>query len=55
MPSVTIRWGSNSIEEKERSVTTADFKTQAEVDAYLAGIDDMDGWADYEVMEEEDA
>lgn len=54
MFSVTIRWGSNSIPEKERYIQTIEFQTQAELDAYLQGVDDMDGWADYEVVEDED-
>jgi len=54
MPSITIRWGSNLIEEKERPVCTAEFKTQAELVAYLEGVDDSSGWMDYEVVEEED-
>jgi len=54
MFSVTIMWGSNSIPEEERFVCTAEFRTQAELDAYLQGIDDMDGWAGYTIIEDED-
>jgi hypothetical protein len=53
MFSVTIRWGKYGPED-ERLVTTAEFKTQAELVAYMEGIDDMDGWADYNVIEDED-
>ena len=52
MFSVTIRWG-KYVPKDERLVTTEEFQTQAEVDAYLLGIDDMDGWADYEVIEDD--
>jgi len=54
MVSVKIRWGSNSIPEKERFVQTVEFQTQAELDAYLQGVDDMFGWADYNIIEDED-
>ena len=54
MPSVTIRWGSNAIQENERPVCLAEFNTQVELDAYLEGVDDASGWMDYEIMEDEE-
>lgn len=54
MRSVIIMWGSNSIPEKERFVQTVEFQTQEELDAYLQGVDDMDGWMDYTIIEDEE-
>jgi hypothetical protein len=48
MHSVTIDWGT----DKEVR-TTKKFNTQAELDAYMEGIDDMIGWYRYEVVEED--
>lgn len=53
MPSVTIKWG-KFFPEEERPVTIAEFETQAELDAYMEGIDDMDGWMDYTIIEDEE-
>ncbi|MHA2063245.1 MAG: hypothetical protein ACXABY_02570 [Candidatus Thorarchaeota archaeon] len=55
MPSITIRWGAYPIsEEDERPVDTIEFDTQVELDAYMKGVNDMDGWAGYTIMEDED-
>jgi len=52
MPSVTIRWGSTALADEEPT-NTISFPTQAELDAYLKGVNDMDGWLYYEVLEED--
>ena len=52
--SVSIRWGSNTIPENERPICQYVFKTQAELDAYLQGVDDGNGWMDYEIIEDEE-
>ena len=54
MKTVTIMWGGSSIPEEKRFVQTVEYQTQAELDAYLQGVDDMDGWADYTIIEDED-
>jgi len=53
MFSVTIEWGKYT-PKHERFITTVEFGTQAELDAYLQGVDDMDGWLDYTIIEDEE-
>jgi len=48
---IAIRWGAYGAKEN-RPVTTREFDTIAEVNAYIQGIDDMDGWYDYEIVDE---
>ena len=59
MPIVKIRWGSEQTQEEiyedEKDCQEYAFATQAEADAFLYGVSEMDGWTDYEVLEDEDA
>lgn len=41
-PSITILWGQSPEEDDEPK--TYEFDTQAELDAFLLGIAEMDGW-----------
>jgi len=47
---VHIGWG----EMPEDGFTTGEYRfdTQAELDAFMLGISEMDGWNDYEVFEQ---
>jgi len=47
MSEVTIIWGTEQEEEK-----TYTFKTQKELDAFLLGIAECDGWWKYAIREE---
>jgi len=47
-----IRWGSDSSDDQEPSVYS--YATQAELDAFLEGVDAANGWLDYELIEEEE-
>jgi hypothetical protein len=51
---VRIRWGSESTREDMGNVTsTYAFDTDAELSAFLKGVDEACGWMDYEVVEDE--
>lgn len=43
-----------AIENGDGRVVKREFNTKEEADAYLLGIDDMDGWLAYETIEEDD-
>lgn len=43
--SVTIKWGRSF-----HSTNTYEFATQAELDAFLKGAEEAEGWDGYEVM-----
>lgn len=51
--SVSILWGQNP-ELDEREPQTYSFGTEAELDAFLEGVDAMDGWMDYQIVEEDE-
>lgn len=46
---ITIRWGMNSSKQKP---TTYEFATQAELTAFMLGVEECHGWREYEVIEE---
>lgn len=50
MPNITILWG--QCPEPHQEPITYEFKTQAELDAFCHGVDEMDGWLGYEIIEE---
>ena len=43
---VCILWGTNQEVEK-----TYSFQSQAELKAFMKGVDEMDGWLKYEIKE----
>ena len=45
---VSIGWGGT---EQPLWFTTHSFDTQAELDAYLMGVHDCDGWMDYKIVD----
>lgn len=47
--SVSILWGSTH--EPDDEPVTYTFETSAELDAFLFGVQEMDGWMDYEIVE----
>jgi hypothetical protein len=49
MPTVRVLWGKYDKQEQEYA-----FATQAEADAFLLGVAEMEGWEAYEVLEGED-
>ena len=55
MPSVKIRWGGiNTREEvynEDHPYDEYEFETEAEVNAFLQGVDAMDGWTDWEQVD----
>jgi hypothetical protein len=48
---VKIIWGSDSGNSKPCSYS---FNTEAELEAFLLGVDESNGWMDYEVLEADD-
>jgi hypothetical protein len=48
-----IRWGTDS--EARETLCEYKFKTQAELEAFLRGVDEASGWSDYELVEEKKA
>ena len=48
--SITIMWGESP--EADQDPVTYTFGSQAELDAFLKGIEEMDGWAGWHVIEE---
>lgn len=55
---VTIRWGSESTQEdmyeqQGNEPSEYCFATEAELNAFLLGVDEMDGWMGYTVVEDE--
>ena len=52
--SVTIRWGSReTILENQDAKSVYRFKTQAELDAFMAGVEAGTLWDDYSVIKED--
>ena len=52
---VTILWGGaplNNAFEPDQKPVNYYFDTEEEVVAFLRGIDEMDGWMDYEIIED---
>jgi hypothetical protein len=50
MPNITILWG--QCPEPHQEPITYKFETQAELDAFCLGVNEMDGWLGYEEIEE---
>jgi hypothetical protein len=48
MPNITILWG--QCPEPHQEPITYEYKTQAELDAFCHGVDEMDGWLGYEII-----
>ena len=52
-----IRFGSRGVRDeiysKENPYHEFTFETEGEVAAFFKGVDEMDGWADYEVVEDD--
>lgn len=48
---ICILWG-EAPEDKDKP-TTYSFKTKAELDAFLLGISEMDGWQGYDIVSED--
>lgn len=51
MPKVTILWG--GAPEPGDKAKTYEFETQAELDAFMKGVEEMDGWMGWEYAEED--
>lgn len=49
MINVYVMWGESP--EDDSTPSTYTFATQAEVDAFLLGVAEMDGWLGYEVLD----
>ncbi len=47
---ITIRWGMVSSEQESETYT---FDTAEELTAFMLGVDAMEGWIEYEVIENE--
>ena len=57
MKQVTIIWGTEAVkgvDEPEENYTkkTYEFETQTELNALLKGVDEGNGWLEYEVIDE---
>ena len=52
MPSVTIAWGNSSTRESNDTRQTYEFETLAELNAFLLGISESEGWDDWEQIDE---
>jgi len=50
MPKITILWGETP--EDGQEAITYKFKTKAELEAFKLGRDEMNGWYDWEEVEE---
>ena len=50
---VEIRWGSEGVCETDDTFSY-DFSTDAELTAFLLGVDEASGWLDYTVVEAEE-
>lgn len=49
--SVKIRWGSETYREEADSVSEYEFDSQQELDAFLLGVEEANGYLDYEIVE----
>jgi len=53
--SIMIRWGTKQTRNDNIGcASTYSFKTEAEFDAFMQGVEEACGWLEYEVVEEED-
>ena len=55
---VRIGWGEDFDEEKpldDQNVATYEFETLREMEAFLLGVDEGNGWLEYEVISIEEA
>lgn len=50
---VKINWGSTSFGDEQ--MKTYDFDTEKEMDAFLFGVDESNGWLSYDIVEEKAA
>tara|TARA_R110002050_G_scaffold68771_2_gene149019 strand:+ start:585 stop:788 length:204 start_codon:yes stop_codon:yes gene_type:complete len=50
MPKITILWGETP--EDGQKAKTYTFKTKAELEAFKFGVSEMNGWYDWEEVEE---
>jgi len=50
MNTVTIQWGTVASREGNPP-KTYEFNTQAELNAFLFGISEMDGWMEYQIVD----
>jgi len=46
VPSVTIAWGERNY-QNDNPITTFRFNTEKELDAFLQGVNEANGWLDY--------
>ena len=55
MPNVKIQWGGAACKEdlynENHPYDEYEFDTEAEVNAFLQGVDAMDGWLDWEQID----
>lgn len=56
MSAITVKvlWGFMDIGNDHEQPATYSFKTQAEADAFLFGVDESNGWLCYEVVEDDE-
>lgn len=47
---ITILWG-QCPQDGDKAVTYK-FKTKGELDAFMLGVDEMDGWMGYDIVDE---
>ena len=50
-PSVTIAWGERNL-QNDNPIRTFRFNTEKELDAFLQGVNECDGWWDYATIGE---
>jgi hypothetical protein len=57
MEKVSIMWGSQSHRRRHENdeAHEYEFATKAEVNAFLKGVDESNGYMDYEIVEDEEA
>ena len=49
-----IRWGSEMTREDNEGVSSSySFETNAELEAFMRGVEEAIGWSDYELVEDE--
>jgi hypothetical protein len=49
--SITIHWG-QPMSREENPPVTYEFDTKKELEAFMLGVDEMDGWMEYVIIEE---
>jgi hypothetical protein len=50
--SIRIQWGSVSSHGEDNKPIKYEFDTEAELNAFMMGVDAMDGWMEYFVVED---